>query len=251
MTAGEREQRLVFGEVAEDYDAARPGYPPALLDDVSALAPGGVCLEIGAGTGKASVPLAERDLALRCLEPSGPMAAVARRRLAGFKGVRVEEATFEEWPLEEAAFDLVVAAQSWHWVRDGAAKAAACLRPQGAIALFWNRPVKGSGPPHDAIEAAYRAHYPSSNSHHSEPDPTAQLVASGRFGEVTQRAYPWSATYPTDGYLRLATTHSDHRMLPADQRARLLAAVGEAVDDAGGAVTIQYVCRLFIARTPS
>ena len=244
--AAPREQRFVFGEVAEDYDAVRPGYPDALLDDVAAMVRSGArALEIGAGTGKATASLVERGLSVLALEPSGPMATVARRRLTGHHDVRVEETTFEDWPAERGTFDLVVAAQSWHWVRDGEAKAADCLRAGGVLALFWNRPVRGAGPPHDGIEDAYRAHYPREGSHHVEPDPTQRLEASGRFDRVTQRSYPWSRTYSTAEYLRLATTHSDHRMLGEEQRDRLLQAIGAAVDAAGGTVTIEYVCRLY------
>ncbi|HYR61536.1 MAG TPA: hypothetical protein VET24_02725 [Actinomycetota bacterium] len=50
---GGREQRFVFGEVADLYDRSRPGYPEPLVDDVLAY-----CgrrsprvLEVGAGTG--------------------------------------------------------------------------------------------------------------------------------------------------------------------------------------------------------
>jgi hypothetical protein len=35
-----RQQRLVFGEVAELYDRARAGYPEALIDDVISFAGG-------------------------------------------------------------------------------------------------------------------------------------------------------------------------------------------------------------------
>ena len=50
----------MFGEVAEQYDAARPSYPDELFDTVieyGGLTPGGTALEIGAGTGKATTRL--------------------------------------------------------------------------------------------------------------------------------------------------------------------------------------------------
>jgi protein-L-isoaspartate O-methyltransferase len=53
--------RASFDEDAERYDRARPGYPPRLFEDLIELAglgPGCRLLEVGAGTGKASVPLA-------------------------------------------------------------------------------------------------------------------------------------------------------------------------------------------------
>ena len=55
--SGAREQRLVFGEVAEQYDRARPTYPDAVFTDALAYAAfvdGERVLEVGAGTGKAT-----------------------------------------------------------------------------------------------------------------------------------------------------------------------------------------------------
>ncbi len=82
-----REQRLVFGEVAETYDRARPGYPDVVVDDIVARAPqteGMRLLEVGCGTGKATVPFAARGFDLVALEPSEEMAAVARRNCASY-----------------------------------------------------------------------------------------------------------------------------------------------------------------------
>src|SRR5438552_140762 len=84
-TSAEREQGTVFGEVAELYDRARPGYPTALVDEVLAFAPESPrVLDVGAGTGKATVPFAERGLEVVALQPSVGMAAVARRNCSRF-----------------------------------------------------------------------------------------------------------------------------------------------------------------------
>jgi len=51
--------RETFETVADRYDAARPEYPQALIDDVvslAALEPGARLLEIGCATGKATRP---------------------------------------------------------------------------------------------------------------------------------------------------------------------------------------------------
>ncbi len=82
-----REQRLVFGEDAELYDRARPGYPAALVDDVVSLV-GLPChaVDIGCGTGKATRMLAERRVMGVGVEPHAEMAAVARRNLSAFSG---------------------------------------------------------------------------------------------------------------------------------------------------------------------
>src|SRR5919109_1585311 len=89
--------RETFNEDAELYDRARPGYPAALFDDLAALAavgPGCRVLEIGCGTGQATLPLAERGCAITCVELGASLAGVARRKLARFPSVRVEVAAF-------------------------------------------------------------------------------------------------------------------------------------------------------------
>jgi hypothetical protein len=89
-----RERRLVFGEVAELYDRARPSYPPELIDDVieaARLSPADRALEVGTGTGKATELFAERGVGVLGLEPDPEMAGMARRRCAAYEEVTIEQ----------------------------------------------------------------------------------------------------------------------------------------------------------------
>ena len=68
------------------------------------------------------------------------MAGVLRRVVPD---VRVEQSDFETFATD-ARFDVIYAAQSWHWV-DGARgfpHARSLLRAAGLLALFWNRPCR-------------------------------------------------------------------------------------------------------------
>lgn len=134
MTTRERGQ--VFGELAEEYDRIRPGYPAELVTDVLALAGPGPVLEVGAGTGKASTLFAAHDIDLTCLEPDPRMAAVLRRAVPG---VPVVESTFEGWTPDHG-YGLVISAQAWHWVDRARRNTLAfeALAPGGLLALFWN-----------------------------------------------------------------------------------------------------------------
>jgi SAM-dependent methyltransferase len=117
-----REEAVVFGEVAELYDAARPGYPEALFDEVLASVPRPRrALEAGAGTGGATVVLAQRGVEVEAIEPDHRMAALARRRTAGLP-VRVRELRFESWDGPANAFDLVVCAQAGDLVESAACR---------------------------------------------------------------------------------------------------------------------------------
>ena len=146
------EQRFTFNKVAELYDQARAGYPQALYDDLMELAnlsAGDAVLEVGCGTGKATEDFARRGLNVVALDPGPDMIAAARRRLAGMDGVRFVRTTLEAWPVEPGAFQLVAAAQSWHWVaRDVRfSKAFEALAPGGALAVFGTSPEPVSPAP--------------------------------------------------------------------------------------------------------
>jgi SAM-dependent methyltransferase len=255
-----REQRLVFGEVAETYDRARPGYPAALVDDVTAFANlehGARILEIGCGTGKATVPFAARGFDLLALEPSEEMAAVARRNCAGF-GAVIDTTSFEAWPVESSAFALVISAQAWHWVTPELrlVKAHEALRPDGALALFWNTPDWPDSPLRRAIDDVYRRVAPQVSSRTPGRSPqnslrdigVDELRESPRFSQTEKVEYEQHAVYDTDGYLELLATQSDHRMLPAEARNELFDGVARAIDAAGGEMPVAYTIELYLAR---
>jgi SAM-dependent methyltransferase len=128
----DRRRAGAFGSAAEEYDRHRPRYPLALVADLVA-ADGVQVLDVGAGTGIASAQLLEAAAHLLAVEPD-PRTA----RIAADKGIRVEVATFEEWQPAGRSFDLVVFAQSFHWVRPGVVlkKVATILKPGGRLALL-------------------------------------------------------------------------------------------------------------------
>jgi len=240
----------VFGEVAEQYDRARPSYPDELFDAVIAhggLTPGGTALEIGAGTGKATRGFTSRGVTVHALEPSPGMARVLRKT-----GIEVEETSFEAWTPRSAAYQLAFAAQAWHWVRDANRyeKVAAALAPGGTLALFWNRGRPLAGALGAANDAAYREHAPALTTSIGEwsVDRTLdEMTGCAELRDATKHTYTWTQTYTTAEWLALLATHSDHRMLPDEQRARLHAAVGHAIDEHGGYVDVTYDALLFLA----
>src|SRR5260370_22603000 len=75
--------RAGFDRAAEDYQR-RPVCPPRLFDDLIDLAGlqmGDPVIEIGCGTGQATVPLAERALAVTAIELGAQLADIALARL--------------------------------------------------------------------------------------------------------------------------------------------------------------------------
>jgi SAM-dependent methyltransferase len=261
--------KVTFDEVALLYDQVRPGYPEALFDDVVALSgiqPGGRVLEIGCGTGQATVPLARRGFSALCIELGENLAAVARRNLAGYPGVEVWTGAFEEWPVEEAAFDLAVAATSFHWIDPAVRyrKTARALRPGGMVALFWNLHVQGDacGGFFEAVQEVYERETPDlipkdfrplprpDEVPEEVPEPVkAEIEQTGLFGVVAVRRYVCDQVYDTAGYLRVLDTYSGHRCLEPEARARLFDGIARLIDGKfGGRVTKSYLTLLYAAR---
>jgi SAM-dependent methyltransferase len=250
VSAPQREQRLVFGEVAAQYDAYRPAYPDALFEtivDFGGLRAGDRALEIGAGTGKATAGFVARGLHVHALEPSPEMAVLLRA-----KGVEVEETLFESWKPPAGGFRLVYAAQAWHWVSgdDRYARVAAALEPGGTVAFFWNKGRDWTGSLGDDNNAAYEEHAP----HLVEGRQwdmgwvSEGIAACDALEPPVVRTVTWSTSYTRDEWVQLLETHSDHRILPDDRRARLHGAVGDVIDRHGGRVDMVYDVECFLSR---
>ncbi|KAF4410762.1 class I SAM-dependent methyltransferase [Streptomyces lycii] len=253
-----------FDEDAELYDRARPGYPPELFDgltEVAGIGPGCRVLEVGAGTGKATLPLAERGCRITAVERGEAMAAVARRNLAGFAAVEVVTADFETWPLPEEPFDAVVAATAFHWIDPAVrmAKAADALRPGGALAVVATQHVAGGSEAFFAeVQDCYERFDPATPPGLRPPaaedvDTSAhadEAARSGRFGPVDFRRYAWDLEYTTAEYLDVLRTYSNHRALPPETREGLLDCIAGLIDSRyGGRVTKRYLTELRVSRT--
>jgi SAM-dependent methyltransferase len=249
--------RTTFNEAAELYDRMRPGYPAAMFDDLAraaGLKPGARVLEIGCGTGQATVPLAERGYEIVAVELGAALAAVARRNLARFPAVEVVTAAFEPWPLPAEPFDAVFSATAFHWLDPAVrvSKAADALRPGGVLATVSTEHIAGGSEQFFAdVQAYYERFDPSTppglrlSPASDIPQDDAELTASGRFGPAHFRRYEWEATYSTAEYLDLLMTYSGHRAMPPAARRGLLDGIARLIDDRhGGSITKRYLTEL-------
>ena len=237
VEASERDRlRATFDSAAALYQQARPDYPAALYDALAAAArigPADRLLEIGCATGKSTLPLARRGLAITCLEPGPELAAAARRNLAAFPAVTVVTTDFETWAAPPGeTFDLVFAAAAWHWIDPvaGFRRAWELLRPGGHLAI-WNQGhvFPDDGDPFFAdIQAVYEEIGEGLRPGEGQPRPgelpdglSAAIEASGLFGDIVVEQFDWEVRYDAAGYLRLLDTFSGHIAMAPWQRDRL------------------------------
>jgi len=113
--------RTTFDEDPTLYDRTRPVCPESLFDDLVATArfsAGARLVEIGCGTGQATLPLARRGFAIVAIELGERLAAFARQKLAGFPNVEIINVPFGQWDASDARFDGVIAVHSFHYTED-------------------------------------------------------------------------------------------------------------------------------------
>jgi SAM-dependent methyltransferase len=236
--------RAGFDADAEAYQRTRPVCPPEMFDDVvhlAGLAPGSRVLEIGCGTGQATVPLAERGLAVTAVELGASLAALARLRTARFPAVAVVTSTFEDWrPADDRPCDAVVAFNSLHWVdqRVRYARPAALLRAGGALVVAgcsWARPSDAEPFWTDVQEDYLAVGFPGSPPPPPEQIPPWHLPqeALDYFTETASRRYPFQMTYSAADYLAQLSTQSGPKELGPVKAGEFLARVRRRLDALG------------------
>ena len=228
-------QPTAFESLVDDYDAARPTYPQGLYD---ALPPLGDCLELGAGTGLATVGLRPSSLVVTDLGPK-----MLRRGMAKHDHPGVV-CRAEQLPFAQGSFDSVCGAQMWHWVDKpaGPQEVHRVLRPGGHLLLWWNE-GRAAGDWFDRQQDRLEAGNPNYTRGYREIDYAAQL---GDWFEVLPVVeVEWSRTLSPELYARWLRSKSYVQELPdvdgfvADSLADLV----DAFPD--GAIVEPFVTRLW------
>jgi SAM-dependent methyltransferase len=229
--------RQTFNSVAPEYQEARPEYPEALYAELLSLTgvrpATDVLCEVGAASGKATLPLARLGFAITCVELGAALAAEARRNLAAFPKVTVVNADFETWQpaLADESFGLVFAATAWHWIDPSVKyrKAASLLRPGGHLA-FWEavHVIPADGDPffreiqnvYDEINEGMPEGSVSPTTE-TLPSYAAEIAETGLFADTVVRRFQWEIRYTAESYIRLLETFSGHIDMEPWQKDRL------------------------------
>lgn len=226
----DRRRAEAFGRAASDYHRYRPRYPLALITEL--VGSGHVrVLDVGAGTGIASMQLREAGADVLAVEPDSRMGQVAVAN-----GIDVERSTFEDWLPNGRSFDLVVFAQSFHWVEPKHAleKCATILRDRGRLVLLSNR-LTPITPPKQELDEIYSGYLgpelqsPIDAAHNQE-----LLTLIERHGfEVERRHVSERQHYAADAWVNMVSTHSNILTLEHQARADLRLRLAQRIGDAG------------------
>jgi SAM-dependent methyltransferase len=240
----EREGRVsTFESNALAYDRFRPGYPPETFAEL-ASGPDVTIIEVGCGTGQATVDLAGRAGRVLAIEPGPTLARLARERTADLGNVEIHHVPFERAPLEASAADAVFAGMSWHWVDAdlGTARLVEVLRDDGLAVFAWHRPA--SEPVgHERIDDAFKQAIQRLAPHLTER-PTPVEAIAGAIQPLEQspeldyqghRQIAWTRRLDADTARGLFSTYSTYAALTPGVRRELLQVLHEAITAEPGA----------------
>ena len=127
-----------FETVADEYDTARPSYPPGVFDALGDL-DGLLVLDVGAGTGIATRAAASaRGASVVAIDPGTRRAGPGGDPDSPGSGRSPPMA--RSCPVQAAVADLICFAQAWHWLDRSAAcgEAHRILREGGRWAGWWS-----------------------------------------------------------------------------------------------------------------
>lgn len=236
------------------YGSVRPAYPDeavaALVDaarrarGADASGQGGPlrAADIGAGTGKMSELLARAGLLVDAVEPSEAMRAQA----SSIEGVTWHDGVAEQTGLPNDLYDIVVFAQSWHWVDSERAglEVERILAPGGALGIVWNQ-MDVSIPWVHRLTRIMR----SGDVHRPDKPPTP----GGGFAPMTLTQVAWEDRMTPEQILTLGTTRSSYIRSSEAGRARMQANLRWYLYEhlgyaPGETVTIPYTTLVWLAR---
>lgn len=111
--------KLKFNEVTAEYDKWRPTYVPELYADImaySGIDQASRVLEIGIGTGQATLPILKTNCHLTAVEIGDELAAYTRTKFSRYKNLEIMNMAFENYECPDNSFDMVYSASAFHWI---------------------------------------------------------------------------------------------------------------------------------------
>ncbi|HML45837.1 MAG TPA: class I SAM-dependent methyltransferase, partial [Clostridia bacterium] len=218
--------RLTFNEDAPTYDRLRPTYVDALFDDVirfSCLDGTKRALEIGIGTGQATLPFLKSGCEVTAIEIGDKLARYSREKFAAFERFTVINRDFESVRLDENAYDLIYSASAFHWIPPeiGLPKVLRLLKSNGVFAWFSIQPLPAPEHAHihEAVQRVYDRYGRFFGGPKPEIDPEikrrqteekrlkrADTLTQYGFSHVTGKLYDGKRTFSAKDYVALLGT---------------------------------------------
>lgn len=248
----------MFNQAAEYYDKYRPGYPQEIIDSlisVTGITEDSNLLEIGCGSGKATEQLTGNGFNILGIDPGEDLVRIGNKRFKN-KNVKFVKGRFEEYDFGQKNFDVIYAAQSFHWVPQpvGYHKCADVLKENGYLALFWNMYVLNDNyADKELLEISKRyggiADFVTETECESRIDSiVSQIVDSNLFEKPTVIRKLWKQKYTADEFYGFALTGNRFMQNSDEDKQKAYNDIVALAEKNGGIIERPYLCVLYIAK---
>lgn len=250
-----------FNTVYFEYDKWRPTYPKELykdIFDVKEINPFSNVLEIGIGTGQATLPILETGCSLTAIELGDQLAEFSKEKFKKYDKFIIRNMAFQDFEYPSNSFDLIFTASAFHWIPEeiGYTKVFDMLKSGGIFARFANHPYKDKGRNeiHLAFEKIYARYMPGSlaDDEYNEENAKSRADIAYKYGftDISYKLYHRTRTFTADEYTMLLGTYSDHIAIEETIRMKFFDGIRQVIYDNGGIITIYDTIDLQIARKP-
>jgi SAM-dependent methyltransferase len=253
-----------FDTAASLYNKMRPGYVDELYKavfDYISIDKQSRVVEVGSGTGQATLPILKTGCALTAVEYGENLSSMLKDRYKDYDRFDVITGKFEDVTLEENAYDLVFSATAFHWVPEeiGYPKVYSILKPGGAFARFANRPrISGDDPDlAQEIDVIYNDYY---NKHYGvksgakkwfteeNAKEISQIPSKYGFTDIKYHIFHRTRVFTAQEYISLLGTYSDHIAIEESVRKVFFSKIEEAILRHGGTISVNDTLDLELAR---
>ncbi len=247
----------IFNKAAEYYDDFRPNYPQNIIDiliNEAKLKSGSKILEIGAGSGKATEQISRNGFNIYCIEPGEDL---VRKGNEKFKNDTVEfhKGRFEEADLPTEHFDVVFAAQSFHWIPQpqGFEKCANILKENGYLAILYNMYVTTNCEQDRELLALSDKHggfadfVDESKCDERISGIVANIENSKRFSGVKVFKTSWVKDYTTEEYFGFVLTGNKILQKDENEKKIIYNDIVNLANKNNGIIRRPFLCVLYLA----
>ena len=248
-----------FNTVYSEYDRWRPTYVKELYEDIFAakeVNETSNVLEVGIGTGQATLPILETSCALTAIELGDKLAEYSKEKFRSFNKFQVINIAFQDYECTPNTYDLIYSASAFHWIPEeiGYTKVYNLLKSGGVFARFANHPYKDKlrTEIHIVFEKIYAKYMPGSlaGDEYSEENAKERANIAKKYGftDISYKLYHRTRTFTAEEYTLLLGTYSDHIAIEEKIRMKFFDEIRQAINDNGGLITLYDTIDLQLAR---
>ena len=250
------ERRESFNTAAQLYDEARPSYPDVAIDwilDRTNIGSDDTLLEIGPGTGQATLKFAERGYKIRGVELGQNMADMLMQKVGNYN-VTVDVGPFETWePRTALQIPLIYSATAFHWIDEDVRyhKTHDLLKDGGHLALLFNSATDRSREEvKEAQELLRKYHTESMGERGFSRDTrwTKEIADSGYFSLVDHLDYNWKMEITKDRLTKAFYSQSAYLSLDDEAKKEVTPQVEEVFSGLDDVFESNYKTTVYLAK---